>query len=77
MGRPLKELNTPELNEVAKAKKKMDAHNAKGEKIRREYEDKIIAALEENGLRTIAKVAEVTTGAIREVRIKRGVESPR
>lgn len=77
MGRPKKELNTPELNEVAKAKKRLDAHNAKGEEIRREYEDKIVAALEDNGLRTIAAVAKVTTGAIRDVRIKRGVESPR
>lgn len=71
MGRPLKDLDTPELKKVAEKKAELDAAKAVEKAKRREYDDAVVAALEDHGLRTLAKVAEVSTSSIREIREKR------
>jgi hypothetical protein len=77
MGRPPKKLDTPELKNVAKSKAALDRAEAAAKKRREQYEKDVITALEDNGLRTIAKVADVTTRAIKNVQVKHGVTSPR
>jgi division protein CdvB (Snf7/Vps24/ESCRT-III family) len=65
-----KDLNTPELNKVKREKAKMDADKARLAASRKKYDDAVVEALEQHGLRTLARVAEVSTAAIRDIRDK-------
>jgi len=71
MSRPPKDLNTPELEQVKQSREELLAAEDEVAKLRKKYDDDVVAALESHGLRTLAKVAGVSTAAIRDVRDKR------
>ena len=77
MARPKKNLDTPELRAVAEAKAKLDESLEVAAADRATYEQRVVKALETEGYRTLAAVAEVSTSSIRDITIKHEVTSPR
>lgn len=76
-GRPPKDLNTPELNDVKATRAQLERDEAKAAESRKKFDDAVVKALADNGYPAIAKAADLTTKAIQNVAAKRGVTSPR